>query len=121
MCRLWFVLLVVTAAPVQAQDYAAWIDRVLKTPPAEAVERAIRKGDTNYWIVADCAEMIPGHPGPTPANPNVAEPKNVRKVGPSCQQILGKELATKLRALSDYAEQYNQLIYERLNDAGPAK
>jgi hypothetical protein len=115
---LCLVLLVLIAPTVQGQDYAAWIDEVLKTPPSEAVERAIRRGDSNYWIVAGCAEMIPGYPGPTPSNPNVGEPKPLRKVGPSCQQLLGKELAAKLRALSDYADQYNQLMYEQLNDTG---
>ena len=117
MRRLWFALLVVVAPAAQAQNYAAWIDELLKTPPSEAVERAIRKGDTSYWIVADCAEMIPGHPGPPSTDPNVAEPQNLRKVGPTCQQILGTELAAKLRALSDYAEHYNRLMYERVNDA----
>jgi hypothetical protein len=97
-------LLLFVAAPTMADDlgnWSAWVDTVLRTSPAEEVKQAVRKGDTRYIMVADCAEMIPGYPRPTPENLNVAEPKNLRKIGPSCRQILGKEPDVKLKALSE--------------------
>lgn len=119
-------LLLLIAACARADDLVAWsdwIDAVLKTQPAEMVNQAVRKGDTRYLMVADCAEMMPGLAVPTTAHPSVEEPKNseLRKIGPTCEQILGKELAAKLRALSNYVEEYNRLMYKRINSGGSEK
>ncbi|HWD23798.1 MAG TPA: hypothetical protein VG591_11785 [Burkholderiales bacterium] len=79
-------------------------------PPADAVARAIKAGDTRYLSVPQCLDQVVGEvPSPWAAG--------VKGLGPNCRDTLGDEAALRMHLRQTYAAAYNRLMYKHNNAA----
>lgn len=99
------------AAP-KAQKFVA-----PKVPAKEAVVQAVKSGDLRYLSVPQCVEEVSGYP----VSAQAVRPASaaVRKLGPSCDEMLGNEGAARVRTYREYAAEYNRLMYEHNKAAEP--
>lgn len=89
-------------------------DAVPEVPVAEAVARAIRKGDNRYVSVRQCVDEVSGYPVAEAGKPEITSPWTigVRGLGATCYESLGHEGDARMRRQHDYATEYNRLMYE---------
>jgi hypothetical protein len=74
-------------------------------PPAAAVARAIKAGDTRYLAVSRCVEQVVGEiPSPWDVG--------VRGLGPNCRATLGDDAVVRMHLHQAYAAEYNRLMYK---------
>jgi hypothetical protein len=86
-------------------------------PPAQAVARAIKAGDTRYVSVPQCVDQVAGYPAPEPGEPEIGSPwaVGVKGLGPSCRESLGDAAAVRMHMHQAYAAEYNRLMYKHNN------
>jgi hypothetical protein len=84
--------------------------RLTAVPPAEAVARAIKAGDTRYLSVPQCVDQVVGEvPSPWATG--------VKALGPNCRDSLGDEAALRMHLHQAYAAEYNRLMHKHNNPA----
>ena len=84
--------------------------RLTAVPPADAVARAIKAGDTRYLAVSRCVEQVVGEvPSPWDVG--------VRGLGPNCRESLGDEAVVRMHLHQAYAAEYNRLMYKHNHPA----
>lgn len=84
--------------------------RLTAVPPAEAVARAIKGGDTRYLSVPQCVDQVVGEvPSPWVTG--------VKALGPNCRDSLGDEAALRMHLHQAYAAEYNRLMHKHNSPA----
>lgn len=89
------------------------VQRLTAVPPAEAVARAIKAGDTRYLSVPQCVDQVLGEvPSPWAVG--------VKGLGPGCRESLGDEASLRMHLQQAYAAEYNRLMHKHNNAAAVA-
>lgn len=104
-------------ADLVAAEPAAPAAQFTAVPPAAAVARAIKAGDTRYLSVPQCADDVAGYPAAEPAEGKIPSPwaVGVKELGPNCRDSLGHEAAIRMHLHQAYATEYNRLMYKHNN------
>lgn len=112
LCAIFGVALVIHVAGPIADLVAAEPPKpkpqLTAVPPAEAVARAIKAGDTRYLSVPQCVDQVAGEvPSPWATG--------VKGLGPNCRESLGDEAALRMHLHQTYAAEYNRLMHKHNN------
>jgi hypothetical protein len=94
-----------------AQTAYERITTLMKTPPELAADEAVKSGDIRFMLVPNCVDLVPGYP--IEGIPTVAPlgRKDTKQPAPSCEDLLGPQLAVQVIALNQYAQSYNRALY----------
>ena len=97
-------------ADLVAAEPAAPAAQFTAVPPAVAVARAIKAGDTRYLAAPQCVDQVVGEiPSPWAVG--------VKGHGPSCRESLGDDAAVRMHLQQAYAAEYNRLMYKHNSSA----
>ena len=122
MSRLIVIALLIAFSSASfAQGINERIDQILMGSPERAAETAFASGDSRYLLVPDCAEMLYGYPVSQDLTSRPLRKPDMRLAGPSCEDLLGRDLFARVLALRRYAEKYNERLHGLQASMGSSK
>src|SRR4051812_21703488 len=104
------VLLLVGSAFGNEED--SWLEEVLLVPPKVRVGRAVAEGDTRYMSTPRCAER------PAFVAIDLLPKGGDAAIDSNCRIVFGREGAARLQKLGQYADEYNQMMFEYIKSNG---